>query len=209
MSGTQNNLIFFSPNKVILDLFEKHKCNSLGELHKKIEGKRGFVDDRELFFGSVFTLGIGIVQHHDCLVRLADQEPWDVEIVDNTLLQKGKTPNHFYVQNVHITKHYIENEIKNDNNNIYKIIAKFLDEKKLSPKRGDYKGGLLVFHIGANINGNFYLPSLRKTVREIKQDKFEQIWVTNFSKPDYSEANLSELLKSDMELLKFPLNIFK
>lgn len=194
-----------TPEKVFRDLMEKYKVRSLAELHYAIEGKSKTNDDRDLFFGAVFVHGVGQVQKHQCVLKLFHGEPWDTEMVDKTRLDEGEVPNHFYIQSVHITSQYIKAELKNGLKDIYAIFCKFLYDKKLSPRKADYKGGLLVFHIGINIQGKFDLRILRTRVRQIPQTKFQQIWTTSFSKPDYSQGQLAELLQDECELLLFSI----
>lgn len=196
---------FMTSEKVFHDLMKKYGVKSLTELHRVIEGKSGVNDDRDLFFGAIFAHGVGQVQKHQCVLKIFHDEPWDIEMVDKTQLDKGEIPNHFYIQNVHITHHYIEAELKNGLENIYEIFCKFLYEKKLSPLKADYKGGLLVFHVGSNIQGKFDLRILRVKLRQIQQTKFQQIWITSFSQSDYSQGQLAELLLDDRELLLFPI----
>lgn len=196
---------FYFPPKVFQDLVVKYRVSSLTELHRAIEGKAGANDDRDLFYGALFAQGVGAVQRHECLLRRYEGEPWDIEIVNKTLLESGGKPNHWCVQLFHITRHAVESSVKTGSNNIYEIIEHFIHDTKLSPKKGDYKGGILVMHLGFSAIGSFDVRELRKYVRGIQQNKVQQIWVTSFTKPDYSEGQLMELLLGDGELLIFPL----
>lgn len=197
-----------SAEKNFNDLFTKYRVKTLVELQKKIEGKSGANKDRDLFYGGIFVNGVSQVQKHQCMLRSSDNEPWDIEMIDNTLLQRKEVPNHFYIQNVHITHHYIKSQVNNGLSDIYNIFSKFLYEKKLCPEKADYRGGILVFHIGATIQGFFDINILRERVRGISQNKFEQIWVTCFTNFDYSLSLLTELLKDNGELLQFSNKLF-
>ena len=196
-------LTFFTPERVITDLMADLKCKSAVEIHKKLRSP-GMNARRELFFGSVFVSAVGKIQKHECLLKLAD-EPWDIEMVDKTLLDRQDKPNHWNIQCVHIKDYYIKDQLL-ASNNIYKIFSRFLESKKLSLESGDYKGGLLVFHISLNIGGLFDLQKLRNYIRRITQNKFEQIWITGFYKPDYSQVQIAELLLSNEQLflVSFP-----
>lgn len=194
-------LKFLTPQRAVADLMAELKCKSLTEVHKKMQSA-GMNAKRELFFGSAFVSAVGKIQEHECLLKLAD-EPWDIEMMDKTLLDRGKKPNHWNIQCVQIKDYYVKDQLR-QTDNIYKIFSSFLESKKLAPERGDYKGGLLVFHIGLNIGGLFDIQKLRKHIRSISQNKFEQIWITGFYQPDYSQVQIAELLLSDDQLYLTP-----
>jgi len=188
------NLTFYTPERVLSDLFKKYYCDNIPDLMKGLTAPTA-KDDRELFFGYLFTVAASRLQKHECLLKLSD-EPWDFEMVDKTLVDRNESPNHWNIQNVQITDYVMKDKIKK-NKNIYEIFSDFLTEKKLAPEKGDYKGGILVFYIKLNITGSFKLDRLRRFVRAIPQSKFQQIWIMGLTKADGSQMTISELLTSD------------
>ena len=204
-------LSFRKPEFVLHNLMQEFNCGSLLELQEELKGA-GLNNERELFYGAVFTTGISFVQNRPYFLKLAEKEPADIEMLDkNTYEQnqarkkKERAIDYWKIQNTHIPAYYIKEEMQKGEDNIYKIFGKFLEEKKLSSRAGDYKGCMLVFHIGVNTCGYFKLTTLKEHIRDIHQDNFRQIWVTCFSKPDYSEGQLTELLHGDLGLLQFPV----
>ncbi len=207
------NLTFYTPEQIFTDLKAKFNSKSVSSLMKELR-RSSNKEDRELFYGAVFSTGLKYVTKHDYYLKTASNEPADIEVLDRTLneqnqdiLKSKRQTDHWRAQNVSITEHVMKEKINKGVNNFYRIIKEHLTRTKLDKKAGDYKGCILVFHLKLNLKGKADIRVLRKTIREVEQDNFEQIWITGFRSKNFNECFITELLYYDLPLLYYPISI--
>ncbi len=205
---------FYEPTKIIENLKIESCTENVPSLMSFL-GKPENKEKRELFYGVILAEGLKHINKHEYFIAPARCEPSDFELIDKNIYQKNQNlpktereVDHWKIQNVMITEHVLKNRIKNNENNFYKIIANHLSETKLSEKAGDYKGCMLSFYFKLNLNGLADIRILRKEIREIKQNNFEQIWIIGFSSPKFNQCFITELLKYDIALINYPIYIF-
>jgi len=207
------DLTFYTPEQVFNDLKTKFSSTSVPSLMKELK-RSSNKEDRELFYGAVFSTGLRYVTKHDYHLKTASNEPADIEVLDKTLNEQNqdipkskRQTDHWIAQNVSITEHVMKEKINKGVNNFYRIIKEHLIKTKLSKKAGDYRGCILVFHLKLNLRGKADIRILRKKIREIKQDNFEQIWITGFRSKKFDECFITELLYYNLPLLYYPISI--
>lgn len=205
---------FYDTTKIFEDL-KKESCTKSVPLLMSFLGKPENKEKRELFYGAIFAEGLKYINKHEYFIAPARHEPSDIELLDKNIWQNNQNlpknkreADHWKIQNVMITEHVLKNRIKNNENNFYKIIADHLIKTKLSKKAGDYKGCMLSFYLKLNLKGLADIKILREKIREIKQNKFEQIWIIGFSSPKFNQCFITELLKYDIGLVNYPICIF-
>jgi len=203
MKNYSKQLEFKKPSVILNDLKIKYNCQKINLIRDKLRGAKS-KEDRELFYGALFAEIMNKITQHQHLIRLPEEDAaCDCEMLDKSEWEKNqklskdlRKPDYYYLQNVQITGHVIDQKINNGDNNIYEIIKDHLWRTKLSPQSGDYTGCILVFYISLKIQGNINLIKLREIIRNLKQAKFQQIWLIGPSREKYY---IAELLVSNEE----------
>lgn len=213
--SNMSKLKFISPAKVFKKLKDKYQPVDVPNLVNKLQSShRNTKTDREYFYGAIFCGALNRrVRDDRYFLRTSDAEPGDFEIVDRTryyenqrLGKNKRVPDHFRFQNVMITQYDIEKYIQKGTVDFYEIVADHLYQKKLDRKAGDYRDFILLLHFRANIRG-MDIEMLRRKIRAIEQENFDQIWISSFSSDRYDKLVIAELLNDDEQLVECSINI--
>lgn len=204
-SMSKKKLKFYKPLEKLKELLIEFKVDDILSLPDKLRSPK-CKDKRELFYGIIFTECLHQINQHEYLIRLPDEDTdCDFEILDmiqyriNQPLNKNeKFSDHWRCQNVMITEHPVKEFLSNGTNNIYDIFSGHLYKTKLSPQKGDYLGCILIFYFNLKIDGRLDLYKIRKSIRNIKQNKVQQIYIIiPYLKGLECEFTIAEILLSD------------
>lgn len=201
-SGT---LKFYKPLEKYKELLTEFDVDDIILLINKLKNPK-CKEERELLYGIIFTECLNRINKNDYLIRLPNEDTdCDFEVLDfiqwkkNQKASKNKrVTDHWRIQNVMITEHPVKKLLQHGINNIYEIFAWHLYDTKLSPRKGDYSGCILVFYLSLKLNEKLNLNKIRESIRAIEQNKVEQIYiVVPYLKELDRKFTIAELLISD------------